>query len=203
MLAGENRPEHGHQAERGFAAAARHRHGQRLVVADHTLDLRDDAQVVLAPGQREQVREIGLAEELEVPVRARPAGGVRDPGQRGNILAGQRDDCGSASGRDPSAADMPRACASLRRLRRHGLTLGLRLWQFVKMLLHDVQQQSKGRGCVLHASLRAGGGQRVQQPVILREPVDPRAVRGARGGLEDLRQHRLLRDRPPAAGTRW
>jgi len=63
-----------------------------LPVADEPLDLADDAQVIVRPGQREQVGEVRLAEEAEV--RVGPRAGRKVPRRRhgGDVLAGQRDD---------------------------------------------------------------------------------------------------------------
>ena len=107
----ENRPHHGHQAERRLAAAARHGDGERFVIAHDALDFGNDAKMVLRPRQREQVREVRFAVEAEITVGPRSAHDVPHRRQGCNVLAVQRDSGAAGFGLQLFPLIRPRVCA--------------------------------------------------------------------------------------------
>jgi hypothetical protein len=85
----EERPEASRLAEARLPRAAWHGHREESALKDGVLDAADDAEVVLAPGEAEGLREVALAEGSEVgAARALPRG-VGHLGQLADVAAGK------------------------------------------------------------------------------------------------------------------
>ena len=87
----EERPEAGRLAEARLSRAAGHRHREEPALEDGVLDAADDAEVVVAPGEPEGLREVPLAEGAEVGSARGLPRGVGHLGKLADVAARERE----------------------------------------------------------------------------------------------------------------